>query len=372
MRTNDPAERQGISGLQRLVWSGVWLVFLAYPIADIFSRDHTDAWIVAAWLTLALFVALYLRTMWLALGADLRGPRPNVSPWLCALIVVALAAFAGFGAAWSGLVIYLGVATGATLANRAAMITLAFILGASAIIGVAVGLDASDLAFGLFLTAALGVTMLGARRMFELINELRDARDEIARLTVAEQRARFARDLHDVLGHNLSVIALKSQVARRTSESDPEAAAAALRDVEAVARESLNDVRELVAGYRQRSLDDELTVAKELLQAAGVTTRIDRPDELPLGAADEPLAWVLREGTTNVLRHSAAEHCWITLATWDGVASLEILDDGAPGDARSDGSGLRGLRERLAEAGGELHAGPRPGGGFCLMAKVPA
>jgi two-component system sensor histidine kinase DesK len=367
----DDAAEQGLSGPRRLVWSGVWLAFLAYPIGDIVSHDHSTGWEVAAWASLAVFVALYLRTMWLALGSDLRGARPAASGWLFALIVVTFAMVAGFGTAWGGLVIYLGVATGATLSNRAALVTLGGIAVATVTIGVAVGISASDLAFAVFLTTALGVTMLGVRRMLQLIVELRDARDEVARLTAAQQRQRFARDLHDVLGHNLSAIALKSQVARRTLRSDPAAASAALEDVEAVAHQSLDDVRALVSGYRQPSLEEELAVADELLSAAGVEPLIVRPDQLPGGRADELLAWAVREGTTNVVRHSRAAHCCITITAARGEARLDLVDDGTATDGGSGGSGLRGLRERLAEEGGELQAGPQEGGGFHLRVRVP-
>jgi two-component system sensor histidine kinase DesK len=207
-------------------------------------------------------------------------------------------------------------------------------------VGVASGTSASDLAFVVFLSVALGVTMLGMRRMFQLIVELRDTRDEVARLTAAEQRLRFARDLHDVLGHNLSAIALKSQVARRTLRTDPRAAAAALEDVEAVAHRSLDDVRALVSGYRQLSLEEELTVADGLLSAAGVQPVIERPDELPRGRADELLAWAVREGATNVVPHSRAARCRITITAAGEEACLEVTDDGTPtnGDAGRSGA----------------------------------
>jgi two-component system, NarL family, sensor histidine kinase DesK len=364
-------DERGLSGTQRLVWSGVWLAFLGYPIGDIVSRHHSAEWVVAAWASLAIFVGLYLRTMWLALGTDVFQPRSRPDGWLSALILFTFAVVLAFGAAWGGMIIYLGVATGCSLTSRAAMVTLGVIAAATVAIGVVIGVDAPSLAFDVFLTTALGVTMLGVRRMLQLNVELRDAQHEVARLTAAEQRTRFARDLHDVLGHNLSVIALKSQVARRTMGSDPEAAVAAMSDVEEVARQSLSDVRDLVSGYRQRSLRDELAVADELLTAAGISTTIERPVDLPGEPADALLAWAVREGTTNVIRHSRATHCRIAIAVAEGDARLEITDDGTAISGSGNGSGLLGLRERLAEAGGQVDAGPRPGGGFRLAVQVP-
>jgi two-component system sensor histidine kinase DesK len=371
MTTLDEAAEHGLSGPRRLAWISVWLVFLGYPIADILVRDHSTGWLLAAWLSLAVFVGLYLRTMWLALGGDLRQPPPIANGWLAALIVCTFVVVMVFGAAWGGMIIYLGVATGASLPPRAALITLTGIAIATVAVGLVAGVSAGDLAFEVFLTSALGVTMLGARRMLQLIVELRDARDEVARLTAAEQRSRFARDLHDVLGHNLSVIALKTQVARRTLDSDRAAATNALNDAEAVARQSLQDVRLLVSGYRQRSLDDELAAADELLTAAGIRPVIQRPDHLPAGLADQLLAWALREGTTNVIRHSHASRCRITITVADHQARLEVFDDGAASSTSGGGTGLQGLVERLRDAGGTVDAGPAPDGGFRLAARVP-
>jgi two-component system sensor histidine kinase DesK len=285
-------------------------------------------------------------------------------------MVLTFALVIAFGSSWGGIIIYVGVAIGLSLSTRAALVTLAAVALTTVAIGVAQGVSASSLAFVVFLTVALGVSMLGARRMFQLIVELREARDEVARLTASEQQSRFARDLHDVLGHNLSVIALKSQVARRTIEDDPKAAVAAVADIEGVARQSLKDVRELVAGYRQRSLAEELAVTDELLSAAGIELAVEQPPEIPDGVQGELLAWALREGTTNVIRHSHAFRCRITVTADTEHAGLQIDDDGcaAPG---GDGSGLRGLRERLSEAGGTVQAGPLEGGGFRLAVLIP-
>lgn len=318
----------GLSGPLRLLWSGVWLAFLAYPIGDILSGRHSNGWLAAAWLALVAFSALYLRTMWLGLGPAMERPRRFPGAWLAALVLFTFVVVGAFGGAWGGMLIYLGVATGVSLAAGPALVLLVAIAAATVGLGLASGVSSSNIAFDTFLTSALGVSMLGMRRMLQVIVELREARDEVARLTALEQRTRFARDLHDVLGHNLSAIALKSQVARRTMTTDPAAARAAVDDLEGIARQSLHDVRELVSGYRQRSLEDELAAADELLGAAGVARRVERPETLPSGPAADLLAWAVREGTTNVLRHSRAGHCRITVRSEPGEASLEIVDDG--------------------------------------------
>jgi two-component system, NarL family, sensor histidine kinase DesK len=138
-----------------------------------------------------------------------------------------------------------------------------------------------------------------------------------------------------------------------------------------VARQSLQDVRELVSGYRQRSLDQELAAADELLTAAGIKTAITRPDSLPGGRPGEVLAWAVREGTTNVIRHSQAGNCHIAVAVTDHHARLLIENDGMSTVVNGSGSGLRGLRERLAEAGGKVEAGPVAGLGFRLSVELP-
>ncbi|MDP9073212.1 MAG: sensor histidine kinase, partial [Actinomycetota bacterium] len=361
-----------LTGSWRLWWSAVWLVFLGYPIGDIVSRHHPAIWVISAWTALLVFVGLYLRTMWVAFSANPTDDEPTPAGWLAALICFTLGMVVLFGVAWGGVIIYLGVATGSTLRHRAVLVTLAALDAFTAVLGVAAGAGVSNVAFDCFLTTALGFTMLAFRRLVRLVIELEQARDEVARLTAAEERLRFSRDLHDVLGHSLSVVALKAQVARRTMASDPEAAWAALTDVETVARQSLSDVRQLVSGYRQQSLAEELAGAEELLEAAGITPRIARPPELPVGEINHLLAWAVREGTTNVIRHSRASHCDITVAGDESSAWLEIVDDGTRRpDSPQAGSGLRGLRERMERAGGCLEAGCRNTNGFRLAVRLP-
>ncbi|MBJ7609044.1 MAG: hypothetical protein JF887_06390 [Candidatus Dormibacteraeota bacterium] len=215
--------------------------------------------------------------------------------------------------------------------------------------------------------------MFLVRRLLLLLVDLRTAREEVARLAVSEERLRFSRDLHDVLGHSLSVIALKTQVARRLMGPDPQAAEAALSDVERVAHESLASVREMVTGYRQRSLDDELRSAEEVLGAAGITLEIAGGSTTLAAESDGLLAWAVREGVTNVLRHSRAHHCRIAIVLDDSAVRLDMSDDGVGADGHTGGTGLRGLRERMAEAGGALDTGPGPdGGGFALRVRLPA
>jgi two-component system, NarL family, sensor histidine kinase DesK len=360
-----------LRGPARLGWWGAWLVFLAYPVSDIVAGRFVGPAAPLAGIALAVFVGLYLLTGWTAFGVGARSPRGlDLIPYL-ALMAFTLAVIIISGGRWGELTIYLGVATGWALGTPVALLVLAGLAAfdlAGALLRVG---PLGDIVFDTFLTVALGVSMIMLRRITLLIAELRAAREEVARLAVADERLRFARDLHDVLGHSLSVIALQSQLARRLMSRDAAAAEAALSELEVVTQESLGSLREMVTGYRQRSLGEELRGAQEVLAAAGIGLEVVRTT-LPLPAAsDELLAWVVREGVTNVLRHSHAHSCRIAVRSDPSAVRLELADDGVGGTVSPGGSGLRGLQERMAQVGGTLEAGPGPGGGFRLAVQLP-
>jgi two-component system sensor histidine kinase DesK len=218
-----------------------------------------------------------------------------------------------------------------------------------------------------------GGSAVALRYLTATVAQLRQAREELARVAVNEERLRFARDLHDLLGHSLSTIVLKSELAGRLSVRQPNRAVGEIADVERIAREALQQVRAAVAGYRQASLKGELTAARELLAAAGIEARIDVSMAFLPPSADALLAWAVREGVTNVVRHSHARACTIRFAARDGLATVEIVDDGSAsgGSSVQPGCGLAGLLERAAAEGGHVDAGPMPGGGFRLAVDVP-
>jgi two-component system, NarL family, sensor histidine kinase DesK len=205
------------------------------------------------------------------------------------------------------------------------------------------------------------------------VEELRSAREELARMAVNEERLRFARDLHDLLGHSLSLITLKSELAGRLLPEEPEKAETEVHDIEEVARQALGEVREAVAGYRSPTLDEELAGAAEMLGAAGIDFELENEAGLLPREIDGVLAWAVREGTTNVIRHSQARNCHILLAREDGMVYATITDDGrGETDQGTSGSGLPGLAERVATfSDGEFDAGPLPEGGFRLRVELP-
>jgi len=189
---------------------------------------------------------------------------------------------------------------------------------------------------------------------------IRLAQSEIERLAKVAERERIARDLHDVLGHTLSVIALKSELASKLMERDPARAAQEIREVNDVARDALAQVRSAVTGYRAAGVEAEFEAMRKAFDTAGVILKVEaEPLALP-PAHENTLALALREASTNVLRHAHAKTCRVRLVHQNQVALLEIVDDGRGGDAR-EGNGLSGMRERIVALGGSLVRDGRSG-----------
>ncbi|QBI52317.1 sensor histidine kinase [Streptomonospora litoralis] len=223
------------------------------------------------------------------------------------------------------------------------------------------------------------LVMVGSNAAFvllwDVVTEAYAARDAQTRLAVSEERLRFSRDMHDLLGHSLSALAVKSELSARLAGIDPQGAAREMTAVQHLARDALREVRSAVSGYRDVDLVAETASVQAVLTAAGVRCTVTGAD------ADLPVeqraiaSWVVREGTTNVLRHSTAKHCAVTLRRDAGTLVIEIFNDGVHGQSGGSvpfGNGLSGLAERVAAAGGALTTGLVSGGeGFLLRAVLP-
>ncbi|NLU72105.1 sensor histidine kinase [Streptomyces sp. HNM0575] len=350
------------------------MVYLGAPVTDLYEGGHSTPVAVLAGAGLAAFVAVYVRLIF-RYTKPLPGGFRGVYVGLAALLLLALVPSFALGSAWLVLFVYFSVAAGAVLPSRASC----WVIPGTAAVLVALGLhldDTGDLWPALFIPALLGgFAMVGIRRMIRTTRELREARAAVAHLAASDERLRLARDLHDLLGHSLSLITLKSELAGRMLPGEPEAAAAQVADIERVSRQALVDVREAVSDYRRPTLRVELASAATAFGAAGISARL--PEPAALSAALHPdqesaLAWALREACTNVVRHSGASRCTVTLTEQaDETVCLAVTDDGRGADSPS-GNGLTGLAERLALADGALETGPGVRGGFQLRAVVPA
>lgn len=218
----------------------------------------------------------------------------------------------------------------------------------------------------------VGIAAVGVRQGVVSYLQLESAREEIARLAVAEERLRFARDLHDVLGQSLAMIVLKGEVAARgLPAGTPDAVRNEVREVIDIARSSLNDVRETVAGYRLPTLRGELASAGQALRSAGIEAAYENGAGALPQDMDSVLAWAVREGVTNLIKHSQARSCRIALARTGSGVRLDIADDGLGAGRLNGGSGLKGLEERVARIGGTARFESAPGGGFKLEVELP-
>jgi len=197
--------------------------------------------------------------------------------------------------------------------------------------------------------------------------KLRKANEEIENLAKVAERERIARDLHDVLGHTLSVITLKSELAGKLIDRDPERAGKEMREVEEISRQALSDVRDAIRGYRSRGLVAELALAKSTLETAGLIVQCDAATTVKLPAVQESvLSLAVREAVTNVVRHAQARTCRMRLEQQNGSCRLEIQDDGL-GSSNGEGNGLRGMRERVEMLGGTLHRSTEAGTTLTIM-----
>lgn len=212
--------------------------------------------------------------------------------------------------------------------------------------------------WSLFYSAAFPV-IIGAGNTFfaernRMNHRLRKANEEIEHLAKLAERERIARDLHDVLGHTLSVITLKSELAGKLMDRDPERAGKEIREVEEISRQALSEVRDAIRGYRAKGLVAELAHAKATLETAGVAVQCDASTSVQLPAVQESvLSLAVREGVTNVVRHARATNCRLRIEQQNGSCRLEIVDDGQ-GFYTLEGNGLRGMRERVEMLGGTM------------------
>lgn len=378
------AKSRRLEAVLSRVFALLWLGYLAYPIASLLESRTGTGTRVGEFALLAVFVAVY------AVAMTVRMPTPGETDsslgvvWPLALGVLATVLTWLPGSSWAGLFIFVSA-----VAARLRPLRLGWGgVGASALWAVLVervvgrsgfGPDPIGVVILVSEVLAVGIMVLGVTRVYETNAELRRSRTLVAHLAVSEERLRFARDMHDLLGQHLAVIVRKSELATRLVATDPDRARREMRDIERVARDALTDAREVVSGYREPSLTSELAGMRLALEAAGVHLDVSQDVPVPPGPVQAALAWTIREASANVLRHSRCRNVSVVLRQGPvGRFLLAIVDDG-PAETLGQGStgrethnGLRGLAERICALGGEIHAGPTEGGGFAVRVDVPA
>jgi two-component system sensor histidine kinase DesK len=347
-------------GWRRIVFPGVFLVYLGQTVHGI-SVHSSGVEAVAGGLLLAAFCLCYL----FALPRTFGGPRPSFWYLWAALVALMLAElpFAHEDAFIMGT--YIAVLIMATGVRPARHIVAAIVVAALVVPPAVPEWDTGP-DWGAALSVVLvSLAMYGFFAVVRSNRALAEARGQLARLAAENERNRIARDLHDLLGHSLTTITLKAGLAHRVAARDPERAAAEIAEVEELSRRALADVRAAVASYREVTLTGELASGRELLRAAGVAAEFPASAEVVRPELQELFGWTLREALTNVVRHSRATRCRVSLSE----DRIEVVDNGLGGVVGDHA--LRGLRERVAEAGGVLTVGPAPGRGWQVVVEVP-
>jgi two-component system sensor histidine kinase DesK len=372
-----------------IAFTAIWLLYLIGPVADLFTHHprYSVPYIALGLTIIVTFCALYL-----ILVPNWPAPNRYTLPGLAVLALMAVVACVVYGGSGAIVLwIFVTSASGLLVADRAWAVRTVLCCIACYLIFSATGhVDQDDFLSDLLPVLFVGFATMGIRRRFTLNAELTRAREEVVQLAASEERLRLARDMHDLTGQSLSMITLKSELAARLlgrlpESTDRDRARDEVEQVAMVSRQTLRDIREAISGYRRPTLAVEIITARAALASAGIAARDDADLTLLSGTfdpdAEAALAWCLREAVTNVVRHSSAKNCRISLSRQSGAMTLTVRDDGTghvPGAGSAEcasvtpGSGLHGMAERLCAVGGSLELRPDIGPGFCLIATVPA
>jgi two-component system sensor histidine kinase DesK len=374
------------------VWAGVWLVYMVQPLDEAWHRPETWQRVLGMAAVIGFCVVYLFGFTIMRRNMRRTGQRQDLpTGTVLVALMVALAVVLGFAIGEDALGALVYVTVVAIFALPAPFAWPVVVLCVAAILGLPRLIDGWQANTGLAISVFVaGLAVWGVVQVIQRNAQLAAAHAEIARLAVADERNRFARDLHDLLGHSLTVVSVKAELAGRLVRIAPERAEEEMADVQRLAREALTDVRAAVSGYRGASLDAELAAARTALDSAGIEADLPRSGAAVPPQRQELFAWAVREAVTNVVRHSEAKHCRIELTP----TSVTVVDDGhgpsssdhhvrgvggrrppTPSQIEPDpitaGHGLAGLRERAHAAGGTLTVARAPDGGFLLSVAVP-
>ena len=386
-----PGYQTRIARVMGTMFTAVWLLYLIGPVVDLFTRHYSAVYEWSGLAIIVVFCAIYVKVVpnW---PLSPRQALPSLVA-LAVLAAIACVVYGGTGAV--ALWIFLSSASGLLVVNRRWAVRAVFGCVACYVLFSFTGhVSGADFLGNLLPVVFVGLAMIGMRRQFQLTAELSRAREEVVQLAASEERLRLARDMHDLTGQSLSMITLKSELAARLlgrlpESADRDRARDEVEQVAAVSRQTLKDIREAISGYRRPTLAVEVITARTALASAGITARDDAELTVLSGTfdpdAEAALAWCLREAVTNVVRHSDAKTCYLSLTQRVGAMSLTVRDDGnghtpaggcgtqpSPAGATPPSSGLRGMSERLSAVGGTLEVRPDLHPGFSLTATVPS
>jgi two-component system sensor histidine kinase DesK len=331
----------------------VWLVysgfFFVQPVLDHVSRRQ--------WLLdlsgFAAFLLLYFGLFCLE--------RPRSIYYVGGMLLLGMLFIPFNGGASSFFIFAAAFVPFAVGTQRAAIVGMAAIVAVAGVEGWLLHLSGWTVFYAAVFPLIVGGSNIFFAERNRIHRQLRKANEEIEHLAKVAERERIARDLHDVLGHTLSVITLKSELAGKLMDRDPQRAAKEISEVEQISRQALSDVRDAIRGYRSQGLAAELAQAKSTLETAGLTVQCDAATTLKLPAVQESvLSLAVREAVTNVVRHAQAHTCRLRLEQQNGTCRLQIQDDGR-GGFDAEGNGLRGMRERVEMLGGTLNRNTEAG-----------
>ena len=331
----------------------IWLVFLSLPIMGMLSKHRTALDYTIGFSLITIFVLVFLWTFFWNRSEDTYLEQSYRTPSLIGM----LSSYAIMGLMWFliqgdsiGFLVYAGSFAGFQKSIRPALISIAISLGMT----IYFAFDGSGWQIWSIPVSTV-IAALGNHSGFQEMmtrRKLQHSQNQVARIAKIAERERIARDLHDLLGHTLSVIVLKSELASKLAEKNPARAISEIRDVERISREALQEVRSAVRGYRSSGLEAELANISLALEAAQIKLeQYITPLELEW-ATEQTLAFILREAITNVVRHSHAKTCFVSLEQRGNTVMLEIHDDAQL--ELKEGNGIAGMRERVEALKGEF------------------
>ncbi|MHA7985171.1 sensor histidine kinase [Rathayibacter sp. CAU 1779] len=358
-------------GARRWYWGSIWgLIYLIIPIVLIWSASPPIVAGVLMTALIALIAAMYVVIPPLIWGR----PWPVAAAAYAVFVAITCLGIPMIGENVIWLWIFVPVMSAMSWQPRAFTLSIILIVVIAQLVVIGSTGTFADYWYSAALTASIGIMMFAFAQQIQAVQRLRDAQGEIARLAIVDERERFARDMHDVLGHSLTVVTVKSELARRLVSRDPERAEAELADIERLSRAALADLRASVAGYRAMTLETELSAAHAALVAADIVPHLPTSTDVVAPELRETFAWVLRESITNVVRHARAKNCWVALEK----RAIIIGDDGVgmplvaaqSHQSTAGGNGVDSMRERAARVGAELSVEPGEDGGTVVAVRA--